>query len=132
MEGYAWALILAGDPDTDAARLAKAQEAAERAIQLRPLDATGYLRRAQVLRQRGDALAALARPAGIRSTLNANEPLVHAELELNKIGAGLAGEAIAHIEAAIRLSPGHSALSLWYLRAGQAAVHLGDYHGAVA
>ena len=132
LQTYIWAqtsLSREDPPDVRSARLDKAQEAAERAIKLRPLDAAVYHRYGQVLAARPDPAGALAaNQMAIR--LNPSLAIAHAEVGRHKIEVGLAHETVAHIREAIRLSPGHRWLSLWCLWAGQAAVHAGNHHEA--
>jgi tetratricopeptide (TPR) repeat protein len=132
LQTYIWAqtsLSREDPPDVRSTRLDKAQEAAERAIRLTPLDATVYHRYGQVLAARPDPAGALAaNQMAIR--LNPSLAIAHAEVGRHKIEVGLAHESIAHIQEAIRLSPGHRWLSLWCLWAGQAAVHAGNYDEA--
>jgi DNA-binding winged helix-turn-helix (wHTH) protein/TolB-like protein len=132
LQTYIWAqtaLSREDPPEVRSARLDKAQEAAERAIKLKPLDAAVYHRYGQVLAARPDPAGALgANQMAIR--LNPSLAIAHAEVGRHKIDVGLAYESVAHIREAIRLSPGHRWLSLWCLWAGQASAHVGNYHEA--
>jgi DNA-binding winged helix-turn-helix (wHTH) protein/TolB-like protein len=118
-------------PDRRARRLDKAQAASERAIQLAPREAMGYLFRGVVLRARGDPVGAIAADQ-LALTLSPNLANAHGDLGLSKLQAGRAHETRAHIEEALRLFPGHRWQALWSFWAGQAAVHTGDYEAAVA
>jgi DNA-binding winged helix-turn-helix (wHTH) protein/TolB-like protein/tetratricopeptide (TPR) repeat protein len=132
LQTYIWAqtsLSREDPPDVRSTRLDKAQEAAERAIKLTPLDAVVYHRYGQVLAARPDPAGALgANQIAIR--LNPSLAIAHAEVGRHKIDVGLAHESVAHIREAIRLSPSHRWLSLWCLWAGQASAHAGNYHDA--
>jgi DNA-binding winged helix-turn-helix (wHTH) protein/tetratricopeptide (TPR) repeat protein len=131
--GYAWAQVMLSRqdaPDARAARLDKAHEAVERAIDLAPLNAFAYHRRSQVLRARGDPFGAItANQHALK--LSPNLSIAHAGLGLDKIDVGLAHEAVAHIEEAARLTPANRWLPVWCLWAGQASVHAANYDAAV-
>ena len=131
---YAWAQIMLGSdepPEARSARLAKADEAVERAIELAPLNPLAYHRRGQVLRDRGDPFGAIsANQQALK--FSPNMSIAHVDVGMNKIDAGLAHEAIPHIVEAIRLSPKDRWCAKWYLWAGQAAVHTADYDTAVS
>lgn len=114
----------------DSESLSRAEQAIAHAIKLQPANSAAYERRAHLLRVRGDSHGAIA-ASEHALTLNPNLPQAHAELGRNKIDAGLAHEAIAHIDEAIRLAPAHNSVYLWWWWAGQAALHMGDYNGAV-
>jgi tetratricopeptide (TPR) repeat protein len=89
---------------------------------------THYARGA-LLGSKGDLDGAIA---AIEYVLAMNPHLAeaHARLGRAKIGAGLAHEAVAHIEEAIRLGPASRNRHSWYLWAGQAAIHVGEYGAA--
>jgi len=126
---YSWALVnefYGKDPES----LSRAEQAIEHAIKLAPGNAAAYERRAVLLRTRGDPHGGIA-ASQHALTLNPNLPNAHAELGRNKIDVGLAREAIAHLEEAIRLAPAHNSVYLWWWWAGQAALHMGEYEEAV-
>jgi TolB-like protein len=131
---YAWAQVMLGSddpPEAQSARLAKAYEAVERAIELAPLNPLAHHRLGQVLRERGDPFGAIsANQQALK--LNPNMSIAHVDIGMNKIDAGLAHETIPHIVDALRMSPIDRWRAKWYLWAGQAAVHTGDYDTAVS
>jgi DNA-binding winged helix-turn-helix (wHTH) protein/TolB-like protein len=86
--------------------------------------------RGAYLRARGrdeDAIAALTRAIELLPTY----ALAHAELGRAKIETGLADDALADIEEAIRLSPNDPYVSTWYFWAGMAEAHAGRYKSAI-
>ena len=113
------------------ALLDEAEQALQRAIARAPLDVAAALdERGRLLHARGDydgAIAAYEHALAVNPTF---APL-HGHLGIAKIAAGRAGEAIAHIEEAIKLSPTDPLNYLWYFAAGRAAIHIGDFDGAV-
>jgi DNA-binding winged helix-turn-helix (wHTH) protein/TolB-like protein/Tfp pilus assembly protein PilF len=128
---YAWAHIAFVQvarllPDEREDHLGEAQEALDRAVALAPREPAVLHRRAQLLRMQGNpagAIAALERALALSPYFS----LVHAELGRSKVDMGLAHEAIAHIEEAMRIHPGHNSLVVWQRWAGLAAAHAGNY-----
>ena len=112
-----------------AARLGKAEAAVERAIQRAPRHFLTHYVRGMLLESKGDRDGAIAAMEYVLA-LNPHLAEAHARLGRAKIDAGLAHEAVAHIEEAIRLGPAARGLFSWYFWAGQAAIHVGDYSAA--
>lgn len=63
--------------------------------------------------------------------LNPSNPNSYAQLGHSLVFLGRAKEAGPYIEKAIRLSPRDPTISAWYLFAGQAELHLRNYHNAI-
>ena len=130
---YAWAqLMLSRDEPAEArsARLAKALEAVDRAIELAPLNPLAHNRRGQVLRVRGDLFGAIsANQQALK--LSPNMSIAPVDIGIYNVGAGLAHETIPHSVEGLRLSRIHRWRFSWYLWAGKAAVHTADYNAAV-
>jgi DNA-binding winged helix-turn-helix (wHTH) protein/TolB-like protein len=122
--------VLNGYPPSDDAdaRLARAEQAIGRAIELQPHSASPQRVRGVLLRARGEAdqaIAAFARAIDLdRSAADA-----HAQIGRAKIDVGLAAEAVEHIEQAIAFRK-HVPWN-WYFWAGQAAIHAGQDEAAV-
>jgi len=111
-------------------RLAKAEDAVLRALQLEPKSAQAHAAHGQVLRAKGEY------PQGIEAfklALLHNPHFVHARAELGRtlIDIGEPKEALAAIERAIGMSPTDISLYTWYYWAGLAALHLSDHEGAL-
>lgn len=116
-------------PDEDRNdRLARAEQAIARAIELAPESAGAQRIRGRLLRARGEAEQAIAAFARAIE-LDPSAASAHAEIGRAKIDVGLAAEAVDHIERAIGLRK--VAPWLWYFWAGQAAVHAGQDEAAV-
>ena len=127
--GYGWALFNEFYR-SDAESLAKGERAVERAIKVAPRNPAIYERRAHLLRVRGDSYGAIA-ASEHALTVSPSLASAHAELGRNKIDVGLAREAIAHIEEAIRLAPVHNSVHHWWWWAGMAALRIGEKDSAV-
>ena len=117
-------------PDEARARLALAEKAIERAGRLDPANARVHHQRGSLLRARGDWEGA-AQAYERALAMNPNNAWAIAELGRAKMEFGRASETIADIERAIRLLPTDVGRYVWYVWAGQAAVHLGDGAGAL-
>lgn len=111
-------------------RLAKAEEAILRALQLEPKSAQAHAAHGQVLRAKGEYPQAVE---ALKLALLHNADFVHARAELGRtlIDIGKPKEALADIERAIRMSPTDISLYTWYYWAGLAALHLSDHEGAL-
>jgi adenylate cyclase len=133
--GYASVLVIevGGDwvpPDQRPSRLAQAQAAVERALQLEPSNARAHQLRAVLLRMTGVPERAVAAfEQALR--LNPASPWTHAEFARTKIDLGGAHEALADIETALRLNPSEAAIHVWYCWAGMAALHAGRHEEAI-
>lgn len=115
---------------THAAVLDRAEGMVQRALELQPRMREGHLQRGILARARKDIDQAIA---AFEHTLELSPHYPHAHGELGRalMELGRADEAIAHLRDAIRLSPTDSALYIWCLWAGMAAVHAGDYEMAL-
>ena len=110
--------------------LSEAEIATNRAVTLDPRDPGLHVLRGAYLRVRGkyaEAVAAFEHAIHLNSTY----PLAHGELGRAKIDVGRAGEALPHIEEALRLSPTDSLLAPWYLWAGMAEAHVERHRSAI-
>jgi tetratricopeptide (TPR) repeat protein len=112
------------------ALLDRAELLIQRVIELEPRSREGHLQRGILARARKDIAQAIT---AFEHTLALSPRYPHAQAELGRalMELGQANEAIAHIRDAIRLSPTDSALYIWCLWAGMAAVHVGDYEAAL-
>jgi tetratricopeptide (TPR) repeat protein len=110
--------------------LDEAEPAIVHATEIGSRDAGVQVLRGAYLRARGrdeDAIAAFTRAIELLPSY----ALAHAELGRTKIEVGLASEAAAEIEEAIRLSPNDPYASIWYFWAGMAEAHAGHYRNAI-
>jgi tetratricopeptide (TPR) repeat protein len=110
--------------------LDEAGPAISHATELDSRDVAVQVLRGAYLRARGrddDAIAAFTRAIELLPTY----ALAHAELGRAKIEVGLASEAVADLEEAIRLSPNDPYIATWYLWAGMAEAHAGHYKSAI-
>lgn len=111
-------------------RLAKAEDAILRALQLEPKSAHAHGAHAHVLRAKGEYPQAIE---ALKLALLHNPHFVHARAELGRtlIDIGQPKQAIAEIERAIEMSPTDISLYTWYYWAGLAALHNSDHAGAL-
>jgi tetratricopeptide (TPR) repeat protein len=110
--------------------LDEADAAITHAAEIDSRDVGLHVLRGAYLRARGrddDAIAAFQRAVELLPTY----ALARAELGRSKIEVGLADEAVADIEEAIRLSPNDPYVGAWYLWAGIAEAHVGHYRSAI-
>jgi DNA-binding winged helix-turn-helix (wHTH) protein/TolB-like protein len=111
-------------------QLDEADAAIKHAAEIDSRDVGLQVLRGAYLRARGrddDAIAAFQRAVELLPTY----ALARAELGRSKIEVGLADEAVADIEEAIRLSPNDPYVGAWYLWAGMAEAHVGRYRNAI-
>lgn len=110
--------------------LIEAQEAVERLVKLDPRNASAHHLRAMLLRALGEPDRAIA-SLEYALSLNPNYFPAHAEFGRVKIDAGLAHEAIRHIQEAIELGPPEANMHVLYFWIGFAALHISDDQAAV-
>jgi DNA-binding winged helix-turn-helix (wHTH) protein/TolB-like protein len=110
--------------------LDEAEPAIAHATELDSRDVGVQVLRGAYLRARGreeDAIAAFTRAIELLPSY----ALAHAELGRAKIEVGLASDAVADLEEAVRLSPNDPYISTWYFWAGMAEAHAGHYRSAI-
>ena len=135
LQGYARTKISAVDNgwaprDQRTAWLDQAEEAIARVIDQRPRSYGAYRLRGSLLRARGDpeqAIKAFERAL----ELNDSYGSAYAELGRTKIEVGRASETIGDVKKAIAFSTTDPAIHTWLFWAGQAAVHVEEYHDAL-
>lgn len=112
------------------ARLAKAEDAIQRALQLEPKSAHAHAAHGHVLRAKGEYPQAIE---ALKLALRHNPDFVHARAELGRtlIDIGQPEQAVTEIERAIEMSPTDISLYTWYYWAGLAALHSSDHAGAL-
>ena len=110
--------------------LIDAEEAIERLVKLDPRNASSHHLRAMLLRALGEPDKAIA-SLEYALSLNPNYYPAHAELGRVKIDAGLAHEAIRHIQEAIELNAPEANMHVLYFWVGFAALHISDDQAAV-
>jgi len=104
-------------------RLAKAEEAVDKAIKLEPKSAGAFLTRGGVLRARGDYQQAIE---AFKEALNHNPNFAnaHAELGLTMIDIGQPEKTAEHVQKALDLNPDDFARYIWFSWAGLAALYM--------
>jgi len=116
-----------------AEKLAKAEAAIKKVVELEPRSATAHAVHGSVLRARsgrGDSEQAIkAFEAAIG--LDENLVIAHAELGRTLIDIGKPRDALRHLQKAIELSPHDISVFIWKYWAGLAALHVPDPKAAV-
>ncbi len=103
-------------------RLAKAEEAVNKAIKLEPISAGAFLTRGGVLRARGDYQQAIeAFKEALRQ--NPNFANAHAELGRAMIDVGEPQKTVEHVQKAIDINPDDFARYIWCYWAGLAELY---------
>lgn len=103
-------------------RLAKAEEAVNKAIKLEPISAGAFLTRGGVLRARGDYQQAIeAFKEALRQ--NPNFANAHAELGRTMIDVGEPQKTVEHVQKAIDINPDDFARYIWCYWAGLAELY---------
>jgi DNA-binding winged helix-turn-helix (wHTH) protein/TolB-like protein/Tfp pilus assembly protein PilF len=108
----------------------EAESAIRRATEIDSRDVGLQVLRGADLRARGrddDAIAAFQRAIELLPSY----AVAHAELGRAKIEVGMASDAVADLEEAIRLSPNDPYIGTWYFWAGMAEAHAGHYKQAI-
>jgi tetratricopeptide (TPR) repeat protein len=104
-------------------RLAKAEDAINKAIKLEPKSAGAFLTRGGVLRARGDYQQAIeAFKEALK--LNPNFANAHAELGRVMIDVGEPEKTAGHVQAALDINPDDFARYIWCYWAGLAALYI--------
>jgi tetratricopeptide (TPR) repeat protein/TolB-like protein len=106
-----------------AGRLAKAEEAVNKAIKLEPKSAGAFLTRGGVLRARGDYEQAIE---AFQEALkhNPNFANAHAELGRVMIDVGQPEKTAEHVQKAVDINPDDFARYVWFSWAGVAALYM--------
>jgi tetratricopeptide (TPR) repeat protein len=120
-------------PGERSERLAKAEAAIKKVVELEPRSATAHAVHGTVLRARsgrGDSEQAVkAFEAAI--ALDENIAVAHAELGRTLIDVGQPRDALRHLQKAIDLSPHDISAFIWKYWSGLAALHVPDPKAAV-
>ena len=120
-------------PSERTEKLAKAEAAIKKVVELEPRSATAHVVYGNVLRARsgrGDSEQAIkAFEAAIG--LDENLVIAHAELGRTLIDTGQPRDALRHLQKAIELSPHDISVFIWKYWAGLAALHVPDPKAAV-
>jgi DNA-binding winged helix-turn-helix (wHTH) protein/tetratricopeptide (TPR) repeat protein len=104
-------------------RLARAEEAINKAIKLEPKSSGALLTRGGVLRARGDFQQAIAAFEEALK-LNPNFANAHAELGLTMIDVGKPEKTAGHVQKALDINPDDFARYIWFSWAGLAALYM--------